>query len=171
LAAEVEQDRVAYARAWGYNTFAQEVSMHLPRSCVLLLLSVMAGWFTPTALAQNRPTTNPQANTVLLPEPPNQLFPSMFKPSFQWNYVCPRENAAAGCSLACPPNAAIGSVIAAQVWLGTNELGNAPIPAIYYYFAYFNGREKLAGAGFSQSPRNLSCQVVGLNVSYSGPPK
>ena len=107
----------------------------------------------------------------MLPEPPNQLFPSAFKPSFQWNYICPRENAAAGCSLACPPNAAIGSVIGAQVWLGTFDLGNAPIPAIYYYFAYFNGREKLVGSGFAQSNRTLSCQVVGLNATYSGPPK
>jgi hypothetical protein len=145
--------------------------MHLSRSCVLLLLSVMTGWSAPSALAQNRPATNPSANTVPLPEPPNQAFPSTFKPSFQWNYVCPRENAAAGCSLACPPNAAIGSVMAAQIWLGTNDLGNASIPAIYYYFAYFNGREKLVGAGFAHSTRTLSCQVVGLNVSYSGPPK
>ena len=145
--------------------------MHLSGFCVLLLLSVMTGWSAPSALAQNRPATNPSANTVPLPEPPNQAFPSTFKPSFQWNYVCPRENAAAGCSLACPPNAAIGSVMAAQIWLGTNDLGNASIPAIYYYFAYFNGREKLVGAGFAHSTRNLSCQVVGLNVSYSGPPK
>jgi len=145
--------------------------MHLSRFCVLILLSVTVGWSAPSALAQNRPATNPPASTVLLPEPPNQLFPSTFKPSFQWNYVCPRENAAAGCSLACPPNAAIGSVMAAQVWLGTNDLGNASIPAVYYYFAYFNGRERLAGNGFVHSPRNLSCQVVGLNVSYSGPPK
>jgi hypothetical protein len=145
--------------------------MHLSRFCALLLLSVTAGWAVPSALAQNRPAANAPTNTVPLPEPPNQLFPSTFKPSFQWNYVCPRENAAAGCSLACSPNAAIGSVMAAQIWQGINDLGNAPMPAIYYYFAYFNGREKLVGAGFAQSTRNLSCQVVGLNVSYSGPPK
>ena len=145
--------------------------MHLSRFCLLLLLSVTVGWSAPSALAQNRPATNPPANTVLLPEPPNQPFPSAFKPSFQWNYVCPRENAAAGCSLACPPNAAIGSVMAAQIWLGANDFGNGSIPAIYYYFAYFNGREKLVGAGFAHSTRTLSCQVVGLKVSYSGPPK
>src|SRR5215467_12637060 len=127
--------------------------MHLSYFGVLVLLSVMVGWSAPSALAQNRPATNPSASTVLLPEPPNQLFPAAFKPTFQWNYVCPRENAAAGCSLACSPNAAIGSVIAAQVWLGTTDLGNAPVQAIYYYFAYFNGREKLAGAGFAQSTR------------------
>jgi hypothetical protein len=142
--------------------------MHLSHFGVLLLLSVTAGWPTPSALAQDRPASSPPS---LLPEPPNQPFPSTFKPSFQWSYVCPRENAAAGCSLACVPNAAISSVVAAQIWLGTNDLGNASMPAIYYYFIYFNGRERLAGAGFAHSTRNLSCQVVGMKVSYSGPPK
>jgi hypothetical protein len=146
--------------------------MHLSRFCVLLLLSVTAGWSAPSALAQNRPATNPPAreNTVLLPEPPNQLFPSTFHPTFQWNYVCQRENAA-GCSLACPPNAAISSVAAAQVWLGTSELGTISAQAIYYYLTFFNGREMMAGAGLVHSTRNLSCQVIALKVIYSGPPK
>jgi hypothetical protein len=144
--------------------------MHLSRFSVLLLLSVMTGWSAPFALAQNRPATNPPANTVLLPEPPNHLFPSTFHPTFQWNYVCQRENAA-GCSLACPPNAAISSVAAAQVWLGTSDLGNISAQAIYYYLTFFNGREMMAGAGLVHSTRNLSCQVIALKVMYSGPPK
>jgi hypothetical protein len=144
--------------------------MHLSCFCVLLLLSIMASWSTPSALAQNRPATNPPANTVLLPEPPNQPFPSAFKPSFQWNYVCPRENGA-GCSLACPPNAAISSVVAAQIWLGTSDLGSTSAQAIYYYFTYFNGRENMVGTGLVHSTRNLSCQVLALKTSYSGPPK
>jgi len=130
----------------------------------------MAGWSATLALAQDRPATNPPANTVLLPEPPNQPLPSTFKPSFQWNYVCPRENGA-GCSFACPPNAAIGSVAAAQVWLGTSDLGNTSAQAIYYYITYFNGREKMSGAGLVHSTRTLSCQILALKVSYSGPPK
>ena len=145
--------------------------MHLSRFCVLFLLSVIVGWPVPSALAQDRPATNSPANPVPLPEPPNQLFPSTFKPSFQWNYVCTRDNAAAGCSLACPPNAAVGSVVAAQIWQGSNDLGNASMPAVFYYLVYFNGREKLVGSGFAQSSRNLSCQIIGMKTSYSGPPK
>jgi hypothetical protein len=144
--------------------------MHLSRFGVLLLLSVTAGWPAPSALAQERPNPPARENTLLLPEPPNQPFPSTFHPSFQWNYVCPRENAA-GCSLACPPNAVISSVAAAQVWLGTSDLGNVSAQAIYYYLTYFNGREKMAGAGLIHSTRYLSCQVLALKVSYSGPPK
>jgi hypothetical protein len=140
--------------------------MHLLRFCVLLL-SVTVGWPASSALAQDRPATNPPS---ILPEPPNQPFPSTFKPSFQWSYICPRESAA-GCSLACVPNAAISSVVATQIWLGTNDLGNASMPAIFYYFIYYTGKERLAGTGFVHSTRNLSCQVVGMKVSYSGPPK
>jgi hypothetical protein len=145
--------------------------MHLSRFCVLLL-SVTVSWAAPSASAQDRPSANPPArdNTVLLPEPPNRPFPSTVHPSFQWNYVCLREYAS-GCSFSCPPNPVIGSVAAAQVWLGTSDFGNEPIPAIYYYFTYFNSREKMVGAGLIHSPRNLSCQVLGLKVSYSGPPK
>ena len=145
--------------------------MHLPHFCILLLLSVMVGWAGPSALAQQRPATNSPADSVPLPEPPNQAFPSTFKPTFQWNYFCPRENAAAGCSLACSPNAAVGSVVAAQVWLGTNDFGNTSMPAVYYYLVYFNGREKLVGSGFVHGTRNLSCQIIGMKASYSGPPK
>jgi hypothetical protein len=132
----------------------------------------MVGWPAPSALAQDRPASNPPAkeNAVQLPEPPNQRFPSTFKPSFQWDYICPRENAA-GCSLVCSPNAVISSVAAAQVWLGTSDLGSISAQAIYYYFTYFNGREKMVGSGLVHSTRNLSCQVLALKVSYSGPPK
>jgi hypothetical protein len=146
--------------------------MHLSRFCVLLLLSVTAGWSVSSALAQDRTATNPTAkeSMVLLPEPPNQPFPSTFHPIFQWNYVCQRQNAA-GCSLACPPNAAVSSVAAAHVWLGTSELGTITAQAIYYYLSYFNGREMMVGAGLVHSTRNLSCQVIALKVSYSGPPK
>jgi hypothetical protein len=131
---------------------------------VLFFLAVMVCWPAPSALAQDRATTN------VLPEPPNQPFPSTFHPSFQWNYVCPRENGA-GCSLACPPNAAINSVAAAQLWLGSSDLGNTSAQAIYYYLVYFNGREKMVGSGLVHSTRNLSCQALALKVSYSGTPK
>jgi hypothetical protein len=136
---------------------------------VLLLVATMAG--APTAaFAQGRPLPNAPASESLLPEPPNQPYPSTFRPSFQWNYVCSRQTSG-GCSIVCPPNALVSSVAAAQVWLGTSDLGNAPMPAIYYYLVYYNGSEKVAGTGFVQSTRNLSCQALAMKVTYSGPPK
>jgi len=65
----------------------------------------------------------------------------------------------------------ISSVLTAQVWLGTNDLGTESIPTVYYHFIYHNGKVRLTGSGFAHSTRTLSCQVVGLRVSYSGPPK
>src|SRR5262245_37385931 len=139
---------------------------------LLLVFSMMAGWPPTTSSAQGRPSPNATAQEIAvpLPEPPNQPYPSAFRPSFQWNYVCPRQNAA-GCTMSCPPNAIVSSVAAAQVWLGTNDLGNAPMPAIYYYLVYYNGSEKVVGTGFVQSTRNLSCQVLAMKTTYSGPPK
>jgi hypothetical protein len=133
---------------------------------VLLLVATMVGAPAATAFAQGRPP----ASEVPLPEPPNQPYPSTFRPSFQWNYVCSRQTAA-GCSIVCAPNSVVSSVAAAQVWIGTSDLGNVPMPAIYYYLVYYNGSEKVVGAGFVQSTRNLSCQTLAMKVTYSGPPK
>jgi len=55
--------------------------------------------------------------------------------------------------------------------LGTIDLANPPVPAVYYYLVYNNGTEKLVGAGLVQTPRTLSCQALGIKVTYSGPPK
>jgi hypothetical protein len=125
-----------------------------------------------SALAQVRPQPNPPeaAPEIPIPVPPNQPYPSTFRPSFQWNYICTRSKGA-GCAISCPPNSAISSVAAAQVWLGVSELGNTTAPAIYYYVVYYNGAENVIGTGFLQSTRNLACQVLALKTTYSGPPK
>jgi hypothetical protein len=139
---------------------------------VLLAGALMIGAPATSALAQVRPQPNPPeaAPEVLIPAPPNQPYPSTFRPSFQWNYVCGRPKGA-GCAISCPPNSAISSAAAAQVWLGVNELGNTAAPAIYYYVVYYNGAENVVGTGFLQSTRSLACQVLALKITYSGPPK
>ena len=139
---------------------------------VLLVGALMVGAPATGALAQARPQPNPPeaAPEIPIPEPPNQPYPSTFHPSFQWNYVCTRPNAA-GCSISCPPNSVISSVAAARVWLGISDLGNPPAPAIYYYLIYYNGAEKVVGTGFAQSTRNLACQALAMKIIYSGPPK
>ena len=139
---------------------------------VLVVGALMVGAPATSALAQVRPQPNPPeaAAEIPIPEPPNQPYPSTFRPSFQWNYVCVRPTAA-GCSISCPPNGVITSVLAARVWLGVSELSNPPVPAIYYYLVYYNGSEKVVGTGFAQSTRNLACQVLAMKTTYSGPPK
>lgn len=143
---------------------------------VLLVFSLMAGWPATTASAQGRPSPNAEAPEIPIPEPPNAPYPSTFRPSFQWDYVCqgqevaPRQTAA-GCSIRCSPNSVISSVAAARVWLGTSDLGNVPVQAIYYYVIYYNGAQKVAGSGHVQSTRTLSCQALAMKITYSGPPK
>src|SRR5262245_63426170 len=118
---------------------------------ILLVGALMVGASATGALAQVRPQPNPPeaAPEIPIPEPPNQPYPSTFRPSFQWNYVCSRQTAG-GCSMVCPPNAIVTSVAAAQVWLGTNDLGNAAMPAIYYYLVYYNVPDKVVGTGSVQ---------------------
>src|SRR5215510_4513907 len=135
---------------------------------VLFLVALMAGTPTTGALAQARPAPNPPASEVPLSEPPNQPYPATFRPSFQWNYICTRPNAA-GCAISCPPNSVISSVAAAQAWLGVSELANPPAAAIYYYPVYYNGAEKVVGTGPVQSTRNLACQAPALKITCSGP--
>jgi hypothetical protein len=138
----------------------------------LLVGALMVGMPATSALAQVRPLPSPPeaAPEIPIPAPPNQPYPTTFRPSFQWNYICTRSKGA-GCAISCPPNSAISSVAAAQVWLGVSELGNTTAPAIYYYVVYYNGAENVVGTGFLQSTRNLACQVLALKITYSGPPK
>jgi hypothetical protein len=141
---------------------------------VLLVVATVAGWPAATAFAQARPPApNPPGASEIpipIPDPPNQPYPSSFHPNFQWSYACPRKNAA-GCLMSCSPNPALSLVAAAQVWLGTNDAGSAPVPAVFYYLVYYNGAEYVIGTGFVQSTRNLACQALGMKVTYSGPPK
>jgi hypothetical protein len=111
---------------------------------------MMAGLSATAAIAQSRPVPNPPA---------------------EWNYLCTRQNNAAGCVFSCLPNGPISSVFVAQVWLGTTDLGTGPAMTSYYHLIYYNGAEKVAGSGFAQSTRNLACQALGMKITYSGPPK
>ena len=143
---------------------------------VLLVVSLLAGWPAATASAQGRPSPTAEIPDIPIPQPPNEPYPSTFHPSFQWDYVCPRQTKtphqmAAPCSMSCLPNSVVSSVAAARVWLGTSSLGKEPVPAIYYYMVYYNGVFKVGAAGHVQSTRMLSCQTLGLEITYSGPPK
>ena len=134
----------------------------------LLVFATMAGWPDANALAQARPPA-PSAPPEI-PELPSQPYPPSFHPNFQWSYSCARKNAA-GCLMSCSPNPALSLVAAAQVWLGTNDVGSAPVPAVFYYLVYYNGADYVVGTGFVQSTRNLACQALGMKITYAGPPK
>jgi hypothetical protein len=96
-------------------------------------------------------------------------FPGGSDITFQWIYSCP---AGRGCFFNCP-----GAGVATNVTKLTIYLGSIPVPrdqsspAIFYEYST---REIPQGNGFSISTgpsTSLSCQVNGMTLDYSGPPK
>jgi hypothetical protein len=88
--------------------------------------------------------------------------------TLQWNYSCPTDQA---CSLACPGSGSASSVTKLTIYLGSIPFSsNQNSPAMYYEFA---SREIPRGHGFSVSTGlgTFSCQVTGMTLDYSGPPK
>ena len=128
---------------------------------VLLALSLSAVLVT-AVLAQPRPETAP-GNT---PKPsPKMPFPPGVR-VFQWEYTCPNGDGSE-CSIKC--GAEKRSVVSFQLVLGTISLVAQETPAYFYA-----GTTQDAGpsffSGFSQT-RDFSCEVSGMRLSYSGPPR
>lgn len=86
---------------------------------------------------------------------------------FQWEYSCPGGVA---CSFICPGGETT-QVIKLSLYLGTISFdGSQNAPAVFYEF---NTRGFPHASGFSISTglSSLSCQVNGMTLDYSGPPK
>jgi hypothetical protein len=94
-------------------------------------------------------------------------FPEGSQITFQWDYSC-RDGR--GCSFNCPGRGGAGHVTKLTIYLGTISLGSAQTPYMFYEFAT---SESPRGSGFSVNSglSTLSCQVNGMSLDYSGPPK
>ncbi len=89
------------------------------------------------------------------------------KTTFQWDYSCPATTA---CSFICPGGEA-SQVVKLSLYLGTVAFdGGQNAPAVFYQFVT---RElpHASGFGISAGLTNLSCQVNGMTLDYSGSPK
>jgi hypothetical protein len=125
-------------------------------SRALILGILFAGVVMNSSWAQNK--NGPDAR------PP---YPGGSEITFQWDYSCPTGR---DCSFTC------GTGGASHVTLLSISLGTMPVgtdqknPAVLYDFTT---RELRRGNGFSVSTgiNTLSCQVNGLTVEYSGPPR
>ena len=125
-------------------------------SRVLILGILFAGVVMNSSWAQNK--NGPDAR------PP---YPGGSEITFQWDYSCPSGR---NCSFACGTGGA-GHVTMLSVYLGTMPLGaDRENPAVIYEFST---RELPQGNGFNVSTgiNTLSCQVNGLTLDYSGPPR
>ena len=100
--------------------------------------------------------------------PPNPPYPGDSHIKFEWEYTCPENRA---CSFTCAGSGGGNKVTKLKVYLGSVVLENdQPSAAIFYEFSttYFPSNN-----GFAVSARIgvLGCQVNGMRVDYSGPPR
>ena len=109
-----------------------------------------------------------QKNIEPLEGPHNPPYPGDSQITFEWQYSCPGGQA---CSFTCPGSAGGSKVTRLVLYLGSIPVGkDQRTAAIFYDFAtQFFPR----GNGFSISTGIgvLSCQVNGMKLEYSGPPK
>jgi hypothetical protein len=102
-----------------------------------------------------------------VPVPPNLAYPNGSEITFQWTYSC-HDNQ--HCTFNCGLSA--NSVSALTIYLGVVPLGNnQKTPALFYFYSTptifrNNGFRILSGPYAS-----LSCEVNGMILDYSGPPK
>jgi hypothetical protein len=128
---------------------------------LFLTLSLFAVLNT-AALAQPRPEappTNAPKPTPKMPFPPGAR-------AVQWEYACPNGDGSE-CSIKC--GAEKRSVVSFQLVLGSISIVNQEIPA-YFYGGTTNDGGPSSFSGFSQE-RDFSCEVSGMRLSYSGPPR
>lgn len=93
-------------------------------------------------------------------------YPAESEITFQWDYSCPGS----ACSFSCPGGGA-SHVTKLTIYLGTIPVGSLRnTPAMLYDFSTI---ELPSGNGFvvSTGLSTLSCQVNGMTLDYSGPPK
>jgi hypothetical protein len=101
------------------------------------------------------------------PDASGPPYPGGSKITFQWDYSC---TSGRNCSFTCGTGGA-GHVTTLSIYLGTMPLGaDRENSAVIYEFST---RELPQGSGFSVSTgiNTLSCQVNGLTLDYSGPPR
>ena len=94
--------------------------------------------------------------------------PAGFSIAFEWNYSCPSSK---GCAFNCPGAGGATHVTQLTIYLGKLRISeNEKAFALFYEFST---AEFPRGNGFAINTglNTLSCQVNGMNLDYSGPPK
>jgi hypothetical protein len=88
--------------------------------------------------------------------------------AFEWQYSCPNGR---GCSFNCPGSGNAANVTKLAIHLGTIPLGGTQKAVGIFY--EFSTMEIPRANGFSITTgiSTLSCQVQGMNLNYSGPPR
>jgi hypothetical protein len=113
-------------------------------------------------------TNSSWAQNKTAPPGSNPPYPSEAEITFQWNYTCHNSGA---CSFRCPGAGGARSVTALDIYLGSIPTGkDQRSPALFYNFStQFVSRSN--GFSITAGLAVLSCQVNGMKLDYSGPPK
>ena len=111
---------------------------------------LLSGLLSGASLAQTRPY--PTGSEIL----------------FQWSYSCPKGR---GCTFSCPGRGGASHVTKLTIYLGKVRIGSDRTAIATFY--EFSTVEIPHGNGFAIDTGlgTLSCQVNGMTLDYSGPPK
>jgi hypothetical protein len=127
---------------------------------IYLVVLAGAGGLAEAVVAEDR----------VIPPAPFQAYPAGSEITFEWVYSC-RGNARP-CSFSCAGSGSANGVTALQIYLGTTPLGSNPkAPAMFYFYStatvpYNTGFRISTGLQGA-----LGCDVVGMTLDYSGPPR
>ena len=123
----------------------------------LILVTLFAALLTNPSWAQNK--TDPNASGL--------TYPGGSAITYQWNYSCPGDEE---CSFTCGTGGA-SHVKKLGIYLGAMPISADQKNATLSY--EFTTRELRRGSGFSVNTgiSTLQCQVNGLTLDYSGPPR
>ena len=99
----------------------------------------------------------------------NPSYPAGSDIVFQWTYSC--SDAAKGCSFSCLGVGGASHVTKLTIYLGTVRLERDKTSSAVFY--EFSTRQIQRGNGFTINSglNSLACQVNGMTLDYSGPPK
>ena len=101
------------------------------------------------------------------PSTSGPTYPGGSEITYQWDYSCPSGGE---CSFTCGSGGA-AHVTNLRIYLGVMPVGTNQKNSTLFY--EFNTRELRRGSGFSVNAglSTLQCQVNGLTIDYSGPPR
>jgi hypothetical protein len=108
-----------------------------------------------------------RAQDKIGPNASGPTYPGGSEITYQWDYSCPSGGE---CSFTCGSGGA-SHVTKLGIYLGAMPVGTNQKNSTLFY--EFTTRELRRGSGFSVNAglSTLQCQVNGLTVDYSGPPR
>lgn len=103
-----------------------------------------------------------------VPSAPNLIYPEGSEITFQWIYHCPKGG---HCVFSCGPSS-VNTVTDLTIYLGIAPIGDNQKALALFYFYATPLIPRNNGFHISSGPTaNFYCDVNGMILDYSGPPK